>query len=205
MDENALRELGLGSNDSEINELLFSENWLLFRREVQSAKRYAEWGSGLSTFYAANQDSVVKVVTVETDPLWASRMLENRCNSSNKIEVKHVDLGPVGRWGRPESYSKIHKVKNYSEAPFTGGFSPDLVLVDGRFRVHCFLKALLKSKRGTVIIFDDYVDRPWYHIVEEFILPTEISGRQALFEVKTKLIDHWKIRKLSNRFMYVMD
>lgn len=125
MDENALREFGLGSTDSEINELLSSENWLLFRREVQSAKRYAEWGSGLSTFYAANQDSVGKVVTAETDPLWASKILEHRDDYSNKIEVKHVDLGPVGRWGRPESYSRIHNVKNYSAAPFLGGFNPD--------------------------------------------------------------------------------
>lgn len=200
-----LQSLGFGSSDKEISDLLDSENWHLFREHAALSKHYAEWGSGLSTFYVASQEVSVTVLTVETDPKWAEKILSVSITNSQKVQVRHADLGTVGRWGRPEGYSKIENVWNYSWAPFCSGVKPDLLLVDGRFRVHCFLESLLKARRGTKIIFDDYANRPAYHIVEKFIVPSEISGRQALFMVNTKFSDRWKIRKLSKRFSYVLD
>ena len=45
---------------------------------------------------------------------------------------------------------------------------------------------LKKSKQGTKIIFDDYKNRPHYHIVENFIKPKKIYFDQALFVVPSK-------------------
>ena len=56
------------------------------------------------------------------------------------------------------------------------GLAPDLVLVDGRFRAACFLASLLFARPGAVILFDDYVDRPFYHTVEAFGTPA-LHGR----------------------------
>ena len=61
--------------------------------------------------------------------------------------------------------------------------SPDLVLIDGRFRVFCFLTTVKLAPVGTKILFDDYINRPLYHVVEEFCEKIETCGRQALFEV----------------------
>ena len=47
-----------------------------------------------------------------------------------------------------------------------------------------FLTSLKYAKTGTKIIFDDYFNRPEYHLVEEFVKPSEACGRQALF-IKT--------------------
>ena len=71
--------------------------------------------------------------------------------------------------------------------------TPDLILIDGRFRVLCFLTSLKFSPKGTKILFDDYRDRQFYHIVEEFCPIIDRCGRQALFEstneVKEKITD----------------
>lgn len=205
MEKQDFLSLDFGSSDAEVNDLLESENWHLLRVHAQQSEYYAEWGSGLSTFYVSGQWTSKKVLTVETDPAWAKKVSSVSILNPEKVHVYKVDLGKVGSWGRPEGYSKIENVWPYSKAPFTGNYNADLILVDGRFRVHCFLEALLKSRRGTKIIFDDYVNRPWYHIVEKFIQPVEVCGRQALFVVDTKFSDRWKIRRLSKSFSYVMD
>lgn len=205
LDKNHLICLGLESKESEIDDLLYSENWELFRKYAPLCQNYAEWGSGLSTFYVAGLESSKKIITVETDREWVSKITSVSIFNPEKIHVRYVDFGKVVSWGRPEGYSKIENVWNYSSAPFRGNSQPDLILVDGRFRVHCFLESLLKSKRGSKIVFDDYVNRPWYQIVERFIQPVEVSGRQALFVVNTRFSDRWKIRRLSRSFSYVMD
>lgn len=197
--------LKLGSTESDIKDLVFSDNWSLFRTHARFSSHFAEWGSGLSTFYAANQEINSRVVTVETDPMWSRKIYDTVAPNSEKIELRYIDFGPVRNWGRPESYSKIKNIWKYSSAPFSNGYSPDLILIDGRFRVHCFLESLLKARNGTKIIFDDYTNRPWYHIVEDFAAPIETSGRQALFSVNTKISRRKKIRELSKYFSYVMD
>ena len=84
--------------------------------------------------------------------------------------------------------------------------TPKLVLVDGRFRVCCFLTSLKFAKEGTKIIFDDYIDRPYYHFVEKY-LPREMEcGRQCLFIVPSKSkIDMNELNKDIDSFRNVMD
>ena len=45
---------------------------------------------------------------------------------------------------------------------------------------------LMNHESNTKIIFDDYNNRPYYHIIEKFITKEQICGRQALFVVKNK-------------------
>ena len=63
---------------------------------------------------------------------------------------------------------------------------PDTVLIDGRFRVCCFFTCLKFAKEGTIIIFDDYFDRPYYHIVEKYLDIHQKCGRQAIFKIFNK-------------------
>jgi hypothetical protein len=58
---------------------------------------------------------------------------------------------------------------------------PDLILIDGRFHIACFLASILLAKPGTIILFDDYFDRPNYHVVEKYIKPSAKAGRMAEF------------------------
>ena len=63
------------------------------------------------------------------------------------------------------------------------GVQPDLVLVDGRFRVACFLYSLLHMKAGGVILWDDYTNRPEYHSVERFLKPVAYHDEMAVFQI----------------------
>lgn len=63
------------------------------------------------------------------------------------------------------------------------GLRPDLVLIDGRFRVACFMATLLFAQPGCRILFDDYGDRPDCIVVERFVKPSSMAGRVAEFVV----------------------
>ena len=76
-----------------------------------------------------------------------------------------------------------HNFKKYAELLWLNNEIPDLVLIDGRFRVLCFLTTIKFAPEGCKILFDDYNNRPFYHVVEEFCPKIDTCGRQALFEV----------------------
>jgi hypothetical protein len=60
---------------------------------------------------------------------------------------------------------------------------PDVVLVDGRFRVGCALATAFKTGREIELYFDDYKRRTQYHAVEEILGKPALIGRMARFEV----------------------
>jgi hypothetical protein len=57
------------------------------------------------------------------------------------------------------------------------------VLVDGRFRAACLVAVLLRAKRPTTVLFDDYLKRGCYHGVEKLARKEEVVGRMARFTV----------------------
>ena len=170
-----------------------------FREMVDTSDNYAEYGIGASTVFAARNSSA-RIRAVETDPLWVEKV---RGEIGERAEIIHADLGPVGKLGRPLSYDKASNLDLYLDGPFDGGFSPDLVLIDGRFRVACFLSALLNSAPGTRLIFDDY-HRGWYQVVERILTPTKKLRRQGVFE-RPKTINENAVRELREQFRFVMD
>lgn len=110
------------------------------------------------------------------------------------------------KWGRPLSYDNRDGFQDYSDWMWRQAQKPDLVLVDGRFRVCCFLTALKYADEGTEILFDDYGSRRFYHIVEEFVRPSDACGRQRLFIVPRKsAIDQDELDANIRAFRYVFD
>jgi len=68
-----------------------------------------------------------------------------------------------------------------------------------------FLTSLKFAEEGTHIIFDDYMNRPEYHIVEKYVERVEYCGRQCLFIVPSQQeIDLDMLEKDINNFRYVM-
>ena len=120
--------------------------------------------------------------------------------------MRWVDLGEVLSWGYPKDYSKRDNISEYLDFIWKQSRKPDLVLIDGRFRVASFLTTLKHCELGTTIIFDDYLKRSHYHIVEEMVLPIHLHGRQAIFKIESKDdIDFKLLDELLEKFMYVMD
>lgn len=177
------------------------KGWETFRELSKSSRRYLEWGVGRSTFFmAANRQATVKAV--ECDKEWAEGIRSQLDQGS--VDCLYVDLGETGRWGRPTTFDKHSNFRDYLELPFSDGYNPDLILIDGRFRVACFLTALKLASPGTIIVFDDYVGRSHYHFVERFLRPEKSNGRQGIF-VRPEVVDLHELDLFISKFEFVMD
>lgn len=146
-----------------------------------------EYGSGGSTLLAANMPGKT-VISVENDARWAEDMHSWIANASlpSKPRIYPVDVGETGKWARPKNarhWKKFHTypLKVWDEPYFE---QPDVILIDGRFRIACFVTAYLRSTKPVIVLFDDYVDRPHYHVVERLLAPTEYVGRMARFDLQ---------------------
>ena len=181
---------------------LFGGNDAMFKEHVLDAKCYAEYGAGKSTVWVANNTNA-HIIAADTDTRWL-KSVEAKIDREN-IHYVWTDCGEIANWGRPRSYAKRQNFMTYAKSVWGKDIKPDLVLIDGRFRVLCFLNSVALASPGTKIIFDDYSDRPQYHIVEEVLKPMQQHDRQVLFEVPEKSdLDLPKINTLIEKFEYVM-
>lgn len=158
---------------------LFDGDDRMFKSLFDECRTYGEYGCGASTAWVL-KNSPARVLAVDTSADWIER-IRNWVGPDPRLDLHWVDVGPVLNWGRPASYEKRRNFSDYTDWIWRRGASPDIVLVDGRFRVCCFLTSLKHARPGAKIVFDDYCDRPYYHVVEEFLAPSQTCGRQALF------------------------
>lgn len=181
--------------------MLFDGDDTLFKNNVIHARVYGEYGMGQSTQWVFD-NTKARMVSVELSAMYLDAFKKNN-QTTDRCELIWVDVGPLGHWGRPQSYAYHQYFSRYVESLWQSTHRPDFVLVDGRFRVACFLCSLLQADPGTRILFDDF-DRVQYHVVEEVVLPIERTVRQALFVVPDTF-DRVKAQQLLDRFVYVMD
>ena len=193
-------------NQSNVSERLFDGYSQLFKNNLNSQTIYGEYGCGQSTLYVLSNFDI-PVYSVDS-----SRQSVNKINIKNEnndnLSINYVNIGNVSEdsWGRPDDYSLRDNFLNYANDIWNRELKPNFILIDGRLRVLCFLISLKKCNPGTKIIFDDYVSRKYYHIVEELIKPSSENGRQCLFEVGDKKdLDMIKLDFLINKFNYILD
>ena len=75
----------------------------------------------------------------------------------------------MGVWGKPQGRELAAKWPAYYLDVWQGmERMPDVVLVDGRWRVACALQALLRCDAGATVMFHDFWNRPNYHGVLDF-------------------------------------
>lgn len=169
----------LSQNPIQIDELphLGPEAQIAFLDHVRRASVYLEYGSGGSTVAAARLAK--QVISVDSDAAFLKAVARKAKSGSAKLLPVHVPIGPTGMWGFPVDRNatpeQVRIWKHYPTAPWrlleSLGETPDLILIDGRFRVACALESLLRLPPGSecTILFDDYVTRPYYHVVESFV------------------------------------
>ena len=162
------------------------------RTEFGAARTILEYGSGGSTVIAAM--SAARTFSVESDPAWARRV-ENWLAANalqDRVTLHHADIGPTKLWGRPEKTRLAHAAR-YLRYPLSvwqrPDFQhPDVIFIDGRFRVACFLCAMVRISRPTRVLFDDYASRERYHVVERFQRPDRLVERMAVFDLEPRKI-----------------
>jgi hypothetical protein len=144
-----------------------------------------EYGSGGSTLAAERLGK--QVFSIESDAAWAQRLSGHIVQNGFQplVRLIHVDIGPVGRWGKPVDKQALGAWHHYPLQVWDrDDFQhPDVILVDGRLRAACLVTAILRAQKPVTVLFDDYAKRTQYHVVERILQPAEIVGRMARFEV----------------------
>ncbi len=131
-------------------------------------------------------------ITVESDKKFLQAVMRKIGRTDSNIFI-HANVGLTDKAGTPMLRLKpLLKTwgKQYAEAPWllTPAPQPDLILVDGRFRVASALESIKQCIRlgiqsQVTILIDDY-DRELYHIVEKYLCLQSYEGRLATFKIK---------------------
>lgn len=151
-----------------------------------SAATILEYGSGGSTIIAAEMDGKT-IFSVESDASWVSGFQAwfavNKPKATVHLHV--VDIGITADWGKPVNHRGWRRYHHYPISVWDRDdfVHPDVVLIDGRFRLACFLTTLYRITRPVTVLFDDYKDRPAYHRVETLVQPSTLIGRMARFDL----------------------
>jgi len=160
------------------------------KRHYRAAGAILEYGSGGSTVFAA-AETEARIVSIESDAAWAERLRQSLTGAGlmrKGVEIRHADIGPTKEWGMPKTHNDWRKYwrlpMGYWQEP--GRIEPDLVLIDGRFRLGCFLAAVLCTTRPVTILWDDYKGRGSYQAAERWFPVAEEIGRMARFEVEPR-------------------
>jgi hypothetical protein len=158
------------------------------QKQYKKADIIVEYGSGGSTLLGAKLGKYV--VSVESSSSWLLGVLGAAVeqNLPGKIVPIWTDIGVTKEWGFPVDESNWKNWSDYPRLPWQyckqHNLSPDVVLIDGRFRLACFLSACVSVTKETLILFDDYEDRKYYHVAEQLFPKIEvIDNRMAVFKV----------------------
>ena len=178
-----------------------------FIRKIKTAKIYLEYGSGSSTLFVndlCNKNSDFKYFSVDSDKNFYN-FLKKKINSKNYYLYS---LGYVYFYSRPilfflRKFFLARKAKIYASKILENlekkKLFPELILIDGRYRVLCALycyKFIKKNNIKTTLLLDDYVGRPSYYILEKLFFSKKI-GRIGVFN---KLKKYQNIELLIDKF-----
>ncbi|WP_134724544.1 hypothetical protein [Paracoccus luteus] len=169
------------------------------RAAYRGARRIVEYGAGGSTLFAARHTDA-DLVSIESDETWARDIrdwMDRLGCARDGIDLRWVDVGPVGKWGMPTGPAAFRKFPNYALAPWAGDAPmPDLVFIDGRFRLGCFAATLLHATAPVTVLWDDYGDRTAYHAAEALARPAAMIGRMARFDVTPRTLAPAEIARM---------
>lgn len=145
---------------------------LMFYKYLDKSSVYFEYGSGGSTYQASIRNNITKIFSVESDMEWHNKlkkMIENKSHINfiyNEMNTK------PNTWGHPGVNSTKEQWINYSDQITLLDKKTqneiDLIMIDGRFRVACCLKSFNVINDDCLIAFDDFLNRPHYHIVLQY-------------------------------------
>ena len=175
----------------------------LFKKTLERAGRYFEFGSGGSTVWACQVGLTAH--GVESDAAWV-KGLKQRLGDACQVHAE--DIGPTKEWGLPASEAARHRFPAYSEAIHRHDQAFDLILVDGRFRVACVLNAIrhtlnVSDRPGDTRLFiHDFWNRPHYHAVLEFLVEEASAETAGVFRIAED-IDPERIASMLSEYRYL--
>jgi hypothetical protein len=190
-----------------------------FLSKLKNSKLYLEYGSGSSTLIARKLKKYF--FSVESDKnfflyLKSKLQIFNKSNNNLKYDLRFIDFGPVSFYSLPiffpfrNNYLKLKAHSYANDVLFyleKNNKLPDLILIDGRYRVLCGLyvymflnkqQSAIKNKNITILL-DDYRERQKeYCVLKKFYKITTI-GRVGCLSIKN--LNIFKANILANNLI----
>src|ERR1700722_847106 len=142
---------------------------VFFEQFLRCCTNYMEFGSGGSTIRALQTiASSGRVFTVDSNIDWLNKVKTSAGERETQLRCHYVDIGPTGDGGTPIDPSRSADFRNYFTEPwaYIDTDAVDLYLIDGRFRVQCFIETARRCRGDAIVLVHDYASRPFYHFVE---------------------------------------
>lgn len=156
----------------------------LLRAAAAGALRMLEFGCGGSTalLLAAGAGCLL---SVDSDAGWLERVARGQ-GATGRLVQHHADIGPCGEWGWPLQPPAAVVAWRYWGAPWLAMAEPDLVLVDGRYRIACALAAHGRLRPGGHLALHDFWSRRVYQdALAPFFEVVGAAGSLALLQPRT--------------------
>ena len=188
---------------------------ILFENTLMGCDNFLEYGCGSSTKFALSF-GISRIFSVDSSRSWIENLSSDKRIHANIIKGRlhfiYIDIGPTGDWGYPTDKSRQESWIEYSRQPWLQlrrlGVCPDVVLVDGRFRVACFLRSLIayldagQAESMKILLHDVRDDRPAYRIPFEFCDILEQADSLVLLRPKIN-INKMKVLEFYQQFLLV--
>lgn len=159
-----------------------SEEQAVLEAALKASSFFLEFGCGGSTQFARSV-SKGRIVSIETDEGWVQKVRE-LVPLREEDAILHANIGPVKSYGHPKDLlQQAHLFSTYWNVFQLLNHTPDLILVDGRFRVATCLRCAVRYPTAR-ILFHDFTIRPEYHSILNFL--TIISTTNTLVELRLK-------------------
>ena len=173
-----------------------------FKEFISNINAYLEFGVGGSTVFV-HENTDAQIIGVDSSLKWIEQVNKH---VDDRVNLRFVDIGPVGDWGMPVDEQNKDNWPEYSKSINTFELEPDVIFVDGRFRVACLIQAVLFSTKNNldpIILLHD-CNRDYYNSGKNILKCISQVDTLAAF----KLNDKYQLEDLVllyNDFKYILD
>lgn len=155
----------------------------LLMNTVKGAESIYEFGCGGSTTVFC-QMAIPNVYSVDSSLEWLVKVQKSATaiGSPTTLILNYVDINANDKdFGMPKDDSKKFNWYSYPTTFNNVSKTPDVVFVDGRFRVACALESWSNMSEYSKLIVHDYTKRPEYHIIEKYFTKEESAHTLCVF------------------------
>lgn len=162
-----------------------------FLADVPDARVF-EWGSGASTVWLSHRAGSVR--TVEHDAEWARSISALLSDRVDLVLVPATELSGSGGVRSAKAGHEGLDFRSYVDAIDRDNTMYDLIVIDGRAREACLVRALDHLAPGGLVVFDN-VDRERYRAAIAACGPLDVIWTRGLtpslpYPTRTALLSH---------------
>lgn len=140
---------------------------------------------------ACMRTNIQKVIAVESDKALSDSVYKSIIQKE-KLHMVYANLGEIDALGQPTSVEKFKNFHSYMVLPWALAdkymLTPDTILINGPFKIACFLYSLICAQEGAVILFNDFFKNPSYEIVRNYCALEKRHGDMGEFVVRKNYV-----------------